>query len=363
METSKQRMPAPPVAPERLLDRVRACLRYLHYSVRTEEAYVRWIVAFVRFHELKHPMRMGGPEVEAFLSHISHAGQVSASTHRQALSALLFLYSKVLGQDLPWMQDIHRPRTSARLPVVLGPQEVQAVLAQLQGEHGLLARLLYGTGMRLMEGLRLRVKDLDFERMTVIVREGKGGKDRAVMLPAALVRELRQQLQRGHALWTQDQTEGVSGVHLPPALARKYPRAGQSWSWFWVFPQAQRSVDPRTGAVQRHHLVDNAFQRAFKQAVARAHIAKTASPHTLRHSFATHLLQSGYDIRTVQELLGHSDVSTTMIYTHVLKVGGGGVRSPLDMLTSLPVGPGAARGYESSSMLSSSSAAGAASAR
>lgn len=350
METSKQRMPAPPARPERLLDRVRACLRYLHYSLRTEEAYVRWIVAFVRFHGLRHPEHMGGPEVEAFLSHLSHVGQVSASTHRQALSALLFLYSKVLGQDLPWMQDIHRPRTTARLPVVLGPQEVQAVLAQLQGEHALLARLLYGTGMRLMEGLRLRVKDLDFERMTVVVREGKGGKDRAVMLPAALVRELREHLRHGHTLWQQDRAAGVAGVHMPPALARKYPRAADSWSWFWVFPQATQAVDPRSGVRQRHHLVDNAFQRAFKRAVAQAGIAKAATPHTLRHSFATHLLQSGYDIRTVQELLGHSDVSTTMIYTHVLKVGGGGVRSPLDMLAGLQA--------SSSSGLSSSSSEG-----
>jgi len=314
-----------------LLEQARTQLRYQHYSLRTEQAYLHWIEAYTRFFR-RHPAELGGPEVEAFLAHISNVGRVAVSTHRQALSALLFLYGRVLGRELPWMSDIFRPKTERRLPVVLTPSEVRAILAALEGEHALFGQLLYGTGMRLTEGLRLRVKDLCFEHMTVVVRHGKGDKDRAVMLPGALVRPLKAQLARSHALWSNDQHTAQLGVHMPEALARKYPRAARSWSWFWLFPQAQPSTDPRSGLTQRHHQPESAFQRAFRQAVLRSGIAKAATPHTLRHSFATHLLQSGYDIRTVQELLGHSDVSTTMIYTHVLKVGGGGVRSPLDML-------------------------------
>jgi len=259
---------------------------------------------------------------------------VAVSTHRQALSALLFLYGKVLQLDLPWMTDIGRPQVKRRLPVVLSQAEVLAVLDHLEGTHRLLAQLLYGTGMRITEGLELRVKDLDFEHGAVIVRQGKGGKDRVVMLPQSLVGGLRGQLNAARSLWTLDRQAGRGGVFMPDALERKYPRAGSSWVWFWVFPQAEHSTDPRTGIVRRHHLYDQTFQRAFKRAVAAAGIAKPASPHTLRHAFATHLLQSGYDIRTVQELLGHADVATTMIYTHVLKVGGGGVRSPMDLLTA-----------------------------
>lgn len=326
----------------RLLDQVREQLRYQHYSLRTEQAYLYWVAAFVRFHGRRHPAEMGGPQVQAFLAHLSNSGQISASTHRQALSALLFLYGKVLGQELPWMTEIFRPKAEHRLPVVLNPQEVMTVLGQLQGDAALLGRLLYGTGVRLMEGLRLRVKDIDFEHMTLVVRRGKGDKDRAVMLPAALIRPLKEHLARIYRLWEADRRAGHAGVHMPGALDRKYPRAGSGWAWFWVFPQAELATDPRSGLVQRHHLGDHTFQRAFKQALARSGVSKAATPHTLRHSFATHLLQSGYDIRTVQELLGHSDVSTTMIYTHVLKVGGGGVRSPLDLLAGgLPL-PGAA---------------------
>jgi len=258
---------------------------------------------------------------------------LSSSTHRQALSALLFFCSKVLGQDLPWMQDIGRPRVHRRLPVVLSQSEVSKVLALMDPEHRLLARLLYGTGMRINEGLQLRVKDLEFDRSAIIVREGKGGKDRVVMMPQSLIPELRAQLERSHLLWAADQAAGRGGVELPSALERKYPRAGSSWPWFCVFPQSTHSTDPQSGVVRRHHVYDQTFQRAFKRSVLQADIHKLATPHTLRHSFATHLLQSGYDIRTVQELLGHADVATTMIYTHVLKVGGGGVRSPLDVLT------------------------------
>lgn len=324
----------PPLQSVKLLDQVRERIRYLHYSRRTEEAYVHWSRAFIRFHGIRHPADLGGPEVEAFLSWLSNDRGVSVSTHRQALSALLFLYGKVLQLDLPWMTNIGRPQVKRRLPVVLSQAEVMAVLAHLEGTHRLLAQLLYGTGMRITEGLQLRVKDLDFEHGAVIVREGKGGKDRVVMLPQSLVGGLRGQLNAARSLWTLDQEAGRGGVFMPDALERKYPRAGSSWGWFWVFPQAEHSTDPRTGIVRRHHLYDQTFQRAFKRAVAAAGITKPASPHTLRHAFATHLLQSGYDIRTVQELLGHADVATTMIYTHVLKVGGGGVRSPMDVLAA-----------------------------
>ncbi len=326
--------------PPRLLDLVRQQTRLLHYSLRTEDAYVYWVRAFVRFHNLRHPSELAQAEVEAFLTWLATERDVAPGTHRQALSALLFLYQKVLRKDLPWMAEIGRPRQERRLPAVFSHDEVHALLAQLdvlqqQSEgsaHGLIGRVLYGTGMRLLEGLRLRVKDIDFDRRALVVREGKGRKDRVVMMPAALEQGLRDQLLRSRALWEQDRADGLAGVYMPHALDRKYPRAGHTWPWQWVFPQAGTSVDPRTGLTRRHHLPETNFQRAFKAALGATGIAKPASPHTLRHSFATHLLQSGYDIRTVQELLGHADVSTTMIYTHVLKVGGGGVQSPLDAL-------------------------------
>ena len=317
-------------APRRLLDHVRERLRYLHYSLRTEEAYVHWIRAFVRFHAPQHPRGLGGPQVEAFLTWLSTERQVSVSTHRQALSALLFLYQQVLGQRLPWMESIGRPQRRPRLPVVMSAHEVAAVLAQLEGTHRLLARLLYGTGMRIAEALQLRVKDVEFDRRVIVVRAGKGGKDRVVMLPETLAPALRDQVRRARALWQADVQAGLAGVQLPDALERKYPRAGASWAWFWVFPQATLSVCPRSGVQRRHHLFDQTFQRAFKRAASAAGVVRLATPHTLRHSFATHLLQSGTDIRTVQELLGHSDVSTTMIYTHVLNKPGLAVKSPVD---------------------------------
>ncbi len=322
----------------RLLDALRLQVRALHYSLRTEQAYVHWVRAFIRFHGLRHPRELSQSEVEAFLSWLAGERQVAPSTHRQALSALLFLYQKVLKQDLPWLSDIGRPPQKRRLPVVLSHEQIGRLLAAMDAQappHGLLARLFYGTGLRLMEGLRLRVKDIDFERRAIIVREGKGDKDRVVMLPAALEAPLRAQLASAHALWAADRAAGLAGVHTPHALARKYPRAPASWAWFWVFAQAQPSVDPRTDAVRRHHLHEQAFQRAFRRGLAGARIAVPATPHTLRHSFATHLLLAGYDIRTVQELLGHADVSTTMVYTHVLKLGGGAVRSPLDNLIAV----------------------------
>jgi integron integrase len=316
----------------RLLDQLRERLRLLHYSRRTEEAYVYWCRAFIRFHGMRHPSEMGGPEVEAFLTWLASQREVAASTHKQALSAVLFLYAKVLQVQLPWMSELGRPRVQRRLPVVLSRDEVAALFRLLEGEHRLFARLLYGTGMRITEALQLRVKDVDFEHRTLVVRAGKGGKDRLLMLPQSLEPALREQLARARVLWSADQAAGRGGVEMPDALERKYPRAGAAWSWFWVFPQATHSTDPRSGVVRRHHLYDQTFQRAFKRAVLAAGIARPATPHSLRHAFATHLLQAGYDIRTVQDLLGHADVATTMIYTHVLKIGGGAVRSPLDTM-------------------------------
>jgi integron integrase len=342
-------MPTPHHAPPpRLLDLLRQHIRLLHYSIRTEEAYVHWVRAFIRYHGLRHPSELAGPEIQAFLTWLANEREAAPGTHRQALSALLFLYQKVLRQPVPWIEEIGRPRSQRRLPVVLSMAEVQQLLAALdelpaspqQAPYGVVARLLYGTGMRLLEGLRLRVKDIDFDRRAVIVREAKGFKDRVVMLPAALEAPLREQLERAKAVWQADRAAGLAGVHLPQALARKYPRAADSWTWHWVFPHSQLTDDPRTGLRRRHHLLEGSFQRAFKTALQATAIPKPASPHTLRHSFATHLLQSGYDIRTVQELLGHTDVSTTMIYTHVLRLGGGAVRSPLDSMGPMPAAPG-----------------------
>jgi integron integrase len=330
MKTSTRDLP--PLSSQKVLDQLRERIRYLHYSIRTEDAYVHWVRMFIRFHGLRHPSTLGKPEIEELLSWLAHTRNVSASTHKQALSALLFFYTKVLVLELPWLSEIGRPRVPRRLPVVLSRDEISAALCFLDSEHRLFAQLLYGTGMRINEGLQLRIKDLDYEHNAIIVRQGKGDKDRVVMLPQRLSSALREQLARGRALWQSDQDAGRGGVYMPDALERKYPRAGHSWAWFWVFPQATHSVDPRTGVVRRHHIFDQTFQRAFKQALAKAGIQKPATPHTLRHSFATHLLQSGYDIRTVQELLGHADVATTMIYTHVLKIGGKGVRSPVDSL-------------------------------
>lgn len=315
-----------------LLGRLREAIRYKHYSIRTERVYVEWVRRFVAFHGRRHPRDMGAEEVRSFLGYLALDLKVAASTHQQALSALLFLYREVLGVDLPWLTDLERPKKPVRKPVVLSRAEVERMLNLMEGTHALMARLLYGTGMRLMECVRLRVKDVDFERGELTIREGKGGKDRLTVLPASVAPALRSHLARVRALWEGDRAAGRAGVYLPEALARKYPSAPESWGWFWVFPAAGLSVDPRSGVERRHHTHEQALQRAIKRAVAEAGIAKPASTHTLRHSFATHLLESGYDIRTVQELLGHADVSTTMIYTHVLNRGGRGVVSPVDGL-------------------------------
>ncbi|MFT3847568.1 MAG: integron integrase [Propionivibrio sp.] len=316
--------------PPKLLDRVRERIRYKHYSLRTEESYVQWIRRFVLFHAKRHPSEMGVPEVEAFLTSLAVEGNVAASTQNQARSALLFLYKEVLGSELPWLDNVEQAKKPRRLPVVLTEEEVRSVLASLDGVAWLAAALLYGAGLRLMECMRLRVQDIDFKRREILVRDGKGFKDRVTMLPAKAAMRLQQHLVKVKAGHEADLAEGYGEVYLPYALDRKYPNAGKSWGWQYVFPATKRSVDPRSGKARRHHLDEKAVQRAVKQAVVRAGIVKPATPHTLRHSFATHLLQNGQDIRTVQELLGHEDVQTTMIYTHVLNRGGRGVTSPLD---------------------------------
>ncbi len=314
----------------KLLDQVRGKIRLKHYSLRTEQAYSDWIRRFIRFHGTRHPREMGAAEVESFLTHLAVDGKVAASTQNQAKSALLFLYKEVLESELPWLDNVEQAKAPKRLPVVLTRAEVQALLTRLEGTHWLMASLLYGAGLRLMECLRLRVKDVDFARKEILVRDGKGFKDRVTMLPVALVEPLRAHLERVRELHRQDIADGFGAVYLPYALERKYPNAGREWIWQYIFPSAKRSVDPRSGETRRHHVQDQALQRAIKQAVRDADLSKPTPPHTLRHSFATHLLEGGYDIRTVQELLGHSDVSTTMIYTHVLNKGGHGVTSPLD---------------------------------
>ncbi|MCL4315342.1 MAG: integron integrase [Gammaproteobacteria bacterium] len=316
----------------KLLDQVRGKIRLKHYSIRTEQSYLDWIKRFILFHGKRHPKDMGPQDVEAFLTHLAVQGKVAASTQNQAKSALLFLYKEVLGIELSWLDNVERAKAPKRLPVVLTREEVQAVLTRLEGTYWLVASLLYGTGLRIMEAVRLRIKDVDFARREILVRDGKGFKDRVTMLPSTLAEPLKAHLQRVKALHQQDLEAGFGAVYLPYALDRKYPNAGRDWAWQYVFPAAKLSIDPRSGETRRHHLQDQAVQRAVKQAVRDAGLSKPATPHTFRHSFATHLLEGGYDIRTVQELLGHSDVSTTMIYTHVLNRGGKGVQSPLDQL-------------------------------
>jgi integron integrase len=311
---------------------MRDALRVRHYAIRTEQAYVDWVRRFVQFHDKRHPSQLGAAEVQAFLTHLAVDRSVASPTQNQAKSALLFLYREVLALDLPWLDDIVGAKLGRRLPVVLTPGEVRSLLAQLHGTMGLFASLLYGTGMRLLEGLRLRVKDLEFERREIIVRDGKGAKDRVTVLPENLMLPLHAHLAQVQRLHLRDLAAGFGDVWLPDALAVKYPRAGREWGWHWVFPSTVRSIDPRSGVEHRHHLSETSVQKAVSTAARRAGMVKPCSPHILRHSFATHLLQAGYDIRTVQELLGHSDVKTTMIYTHVLNRGGRGVRSPLDQI-------------------------------
>jgi integron integrase len=317
----------------RLLDQLRDRIRLKHYSIRTEEAYSDWVRRFVLFHGKRHPRDLGHTEVEAFLTHLAVAGRVASSTQNQAKSALLFLYKEVLGVELPWLTGVQSAKRPARLPVVLTREEVRVVLGHTSGTSGLILRLLYGSGMRILEALRLRVKDVDFDRREILVRDGKGARDRVTMLPAGLVSTLMEHISRVRALHSGDVEQGYGSVHLPFALARKYPNAARELGWQYVFPSRGLSMDPRSGEVRRHHAGDQAVQRALRAAVRKVGVVKPATPHTLRHSFATHLLEDGYDIRTVQELLGHRDVATTQIYTHVLNRGPRAVLSPLDRMS------------------------------
>lgn len=314
----------------KLLDQVRTLIRTLHYSLRTEQAYVDWIRRFILFHKKRHPREMGKQEIEAFLSHLAVERRVAASTQSQAKAALLFLFQRVLQMEVDWLKDVVSAKQPQRLPTVLTVEEIQALLSHLQGEVWLVASLLYGSGLRLLEACRLRVLDVDFSMRQLIVRNGKGAKDRITMLPESLIEPLRSHLELVHQQHERDCANGGGEVYLPFALDRKYPNAPLEWKWQYVFPAGEPSTDPRSGACRRHHIDEQRIQRAVKQAAYDARINKKVTPHTLRHSFATHLLQAGYDIRTAQELLGHKDVRTTMIYTHVLNRGGRGVISPLD---------------------------------
>jgi len=316
----------------RLLDRVRQAIGARHYSRRTEKAYVHWIKRYIFFHAKRHPAEMGAAEVTAFLTSLAVKGKVAASTQNQALSALLFLYREVLGVELPWLDGLVRAKPPQRLPVVLTREEVRTVLGKLDGVSRLMALLLYGAGLRLLECCRLRVKDVDFETNQIAIRDGKGNKDRLTMLPAAVKTDLAAHIQRAREQHQADLRQGAGWVELPWALARKYPNAGREWGWQWVFPATRIYVDRLTGQRRRHHLHESVLQRAVKEAVRSAGIVKRATCHTFRHSFATHLLEDSHDIRTVQELLGHHDVSTTQIYTHVLNRGPARVRSPADRM-------------------------------
>ena len=314
---------------KKLLDQLREVLRLKHYSYRTEEAYVNWVRRFIIFHDKRHPAEMGAPEIQTFLAHLAQEGNVSASTQNQALSALLFLYREVLHREIDFVS-LPTAKRPKRLPTVLTRDEVRRLLDCLDGVYKLMAQLLYGSGLRLMECVRLRIQDLDFEYRTITVRDGKGEKDRIVPLPETVIPELHRQIERVRLIHEEDLAAGYGEVYLPDALERKYPNAAREFIWQYLFPASKRSLNPRSGKERRHHIDPSALQRAVRQAAHKAAIAKRVTCHTLRHSFATHLLQAGYDIRTVQELLGHKDVRTTMIYTHVLQRGGLAVRSPLD---------------------------------
>jgi integron integrase len=319
----------PPGKPK-LLDQVRDVIRRKHYSFRTEQIYLGWIRRFILFHGKRHPGDMAEAEVTDFLTSLARDGNVAASTQNQALSALLFLYKEVLKQEIGWLDGVERAKRPVRLPVVLTRDEVRKIFAHLHGTHRLMAGLLYGSGLRLMECVRLRVKDVDFGYAHVVVRDGKGGKDRITMLPINLARPLERHLEKTKAQHEEDLEAGLGSVYLPTALERKYPNALKEWAWQYIFPSTRISTDPRSQERRRHHVEESSLQLAMKKAVRASGISKPATCHSLRHSFATHLLENGYDIRTVQELLGHKDVSTTMIYTHVLNKPGIGVKSPLD---------------------------------
>ena len=316
----------------KLLDQMREKIRFRHYSIRTEKAYIDWTKRYILFHNKKHPNAMGAPEIETFLTHLAMDRKVASSTQNQALSALLFLYKEVLETELPWLNNVKRAKKPEKLPVVFSKREIGAVMSNLDGRYWIMAQLLYGAGLRLMECVRLRVKDIDFDYKQVCVRDGKGKKDRVTMLPNIVEHPLGRQLDKVKNIHQRDLAEGFGEVYLPNGLERKYPKANREWGWQYVFPSGKRSVDPRSGKTRRHHKDEKSLQRAVKTAIKAAKVNKHGSCHSLRHSFATHLLENGYDIRTVQELLGHKDVRTTMVYTHVLNRGGKGVLSPADAL-------------------------------
>jgi len=316
----------------KLLDQVRNRIRCKHYSIRTEQAYIEWIRKFIFYHGKRHPVEMGENEISAFLTYLAVKRKVAASTQNQALSAIVFLYREVIQRELGEFENLVRAKRPSRLPVVFTPKEMKNILIQLEGNNWLMGHLLYGAGLRIMECVRLRVKDVDFDYKQVIIRNGKGNVDRVTMLPNIITNNLKLHLEKVNLIHDRDLKEGFGAVYMPYALERKYKNANRSWVWQYVFPASRRSVDPRAGIERRHHISETVIQRAIKTAIRNAGITKAGSCHTLRHSFATHLLESGYDIRTVQELLGHKDVSTTMIYTHVLNRGGKGVKSPGDML-------------------------------
>ena len=316
-----------------LLEHLREAIRLRHYSIRTEEVYLHWVKRYILFHKKRHPAEMGAAEISAFLTDLAVRGKVSASTQNQALNALNFFYNAVLGREMGELADVVRAKRPQRLPVVLSRTEITCLFHHLSGHYWLIASIMYGSGLRLLECLRLRVKDVEFSNHSIIVREGKGNKDRVTMLPSRLITPLKHHLEVVKRIHLQDLNEGFGRVYLPNALERMYPNANRAWGWQYVFPASHRSVDPRTGKQRRHHLHETAVQKAIRSAVRRAGIHKPATSHSLRHSFATHLLENGYDIRTVQDLLGHKDVSTTQIYTHVLNRGANAVTSPLDVVT------------------------------
>jgi integron integrase len=313
-----------------LLERLRDAIRVRHYSIRTEKSYVQWVRRFILFHGKRHPAEMGAAEISSYLTHLAVDMKVSASTQNQALNAIYFFYKNILQREIGTLEGVVPAKKPQRLPVVLTRQEVASVLRHLKGDNWLMAALMYGAGLRLMECLRLRVKDIDFDQHSILVRQGKGNKDRVTILPERLVDHLRRHLAKVHSLHQRDLDEGYGRVYLPTALARKYPNADREWGWQYVFPARSRFKDQRSGIERRHHYHETAMQKAMRYAVRRAALIKPASCHSLRHSFATHLLEKGYDIRTVQELLGHKDVRTTQIYTHVMNKGANAVHSPLD---------------------------------
>ena len=315
----------------KLLDEVRGVMRVRHYSYQTEKTYIHWIKQYIFFHKVTHPKEMGATEVEAFLTHLAVERMVAASTQNQALAALLFLYREVLRIDLPWLEKFTPAKRSSHVPVVLTKDEARTILGELKGVNWLIANLLYGSGLRLSEALRLRVKNLDFGFKQIVVRDGKGGKDRFTIMPTKLIEPLQKQLLSAKKIHEMDLRCGIGHVEMPFALERKYPNANKEWAWQYVFPSKSLSINPRSGQRGRHHVSASNLQKVFKEALRKSRIAKNASPHTLRHSFATHLLQNGYDIRTIQDLLGHKELTTTMIYTHVLQQHRLGVRSPVDV--------------------------------